>query len=299
MSLGFGNLRRRAILLAAMAGPAFGETPVRVRLYDYAGVPPRILEQAQAYASTLFSEAGIAMEWARCSPGESGVPGDAACRPPFDPLNLEIRILSREMAKRAHTREHALGYALLAPGFHHVAAVFYHRALELEKGLPGRPLRYPGRGPGPRNRPPPARPAPSLSHRHHVRSLGRRGLEAHSKGPPAIHCRGSSRHGPHALPGKSRALSARRGGTAAAALTKKAAPLRGAPLRYTHTLTPRAPRTVSPASPPAPPASPPAAARQAASRSAAPQSRTPAPSTAPAWPPRCPPAIPAIRPFRS
>ncbi|MCC6859545.1 MAG: hypothetical protein IT158_13330 [Bryobacterales bacterium] len=139
MSLGFRNLRRRAILLAAMAGPALGETPVRVRLYDYAGVPPRILDQAQAYASTLFSEAGIAMEWARCSPGESGVPGDAACRPPFDPLNLEIRILSREMAKRAHTTEHALGYALLAPGFHHVAAVFYHRALELEKAcLAGR-----------------------------------------------------------------------------------------------------------------------------------------------------------------
>ena len=47
---------------------------------------------------------------------------------------LQMRILDRRMAKRARSTRGCLGYALLTGRFDSVAAVFFHRAVDLESG---------------------------------------------------------------------------------------------------------------------------------------------------------------------
>ena len=118
-----------AVGLASAADP---EASIRVRLYDYAGVSQTTLARAKADASAILHGAGVRVEWTECPLREHDAPKDAACRHPVTPMDLQMRILNRDMAKRSGTTRHSLGYALLADGFDSIAAVFFHRAIDLE-----------------------------------------------------------------------------------------------------------------------------------------------------------------------
>ena len=121
-------------LMAAIgiAKPADAGAGIRVRLYNYASVPQKTLASAKADASAILQTAGVSAGWAECPLGEHDVPKDTACLLPLSPRDLQMRILDRGMAKRVGASRHCLGYALLADGFDSIAAVFFHRAVDLE-----------------------------------------------------------------------------------------------------------------------------------------------------------------------
>jgi hypothetical protein len=74
----------------------------------------------------------VSLGWAECPLSEHDASKDGACHLPLSPRDLEMRILDRGMAKRVPSSRHCLGYALLADGFDSIAAVFFHRAVDLE-----------------------------------------------------------------------------------------------------------------------------------------------------------------------
>jgi hypothetical protein len=119
------------------AGLANAQEPtavIRVRLWNYAGVPPRSLADAKRDTSAIFERAMVRVEWAECRLREGDGPKNTACLLPITPLDLQMRILDRRMEKRARSTRGCLGYALLTDGFDSIAAVFFHRVAELERG---------------------------------------------------------------------------------------------------------------------------------------------------------------------
>jgi hypothetical protein len=96
---------------------------IPILLYDYAGVSPDTVSQAKAAASRILEDAGVQLLWLEC-PCEASASARA----------LQVRIIPKEMAKLSRVGKDSMGYALVLDGSGRVAAVFYYRALELEKG---------------------------------------------------------------------------------------------------------------------------------------------------------------------
>jgi hypothetical protein len=103
---------------------------VRVFLYDYARVSPAVLAGAKAVAAAMFERAGVQVEWTECPVRAEEPPKVSPCDR-FIPGDVQLRILTAEMAKRARTTRHCLGYAVTKSGS--VAAVYYHRAVEMKR----------------------------------------------------------------------------------------------------------------------------------------------------------------------
>ena len=116
-----------------VAGAA--EVQVRVRLQDYANVPPVWLANAKAVAAAILENGGVSISWADCSP--SSERRDAVCSIQPGPIDLQLRILSEEMAKRIHRSRQSMGSAMVSGRFPVIASAFYHRAVELEAKKPG------------------------------------------------------------------------------------------------------------------------------------------------------------------
>jgi hypothetical protein len=114
---------------------AAAEVEVRVRLQDYANVPAVWLTKAKAVATGILENGGVSVLWSDCSPNSEI--RDTLCSIPLGPIDLQLRILSKEMANRTHRARHNIGYAMVSGRFPSVAWVFYHRAVELESGKLG------------------------------------------------------------------------------------------------------------------------------------------------------------------
>ena len=111
------------------------EVEVRVRLQDYANVPAVWLERAKTVATEILENGGVTVLWSDCSPNSGR--WDTLCSFPLGPVDLQVRILNEEMAKRTHRSRHSMGYAIVSGRFPSIASVFYHRAVELEAGKSG------------------------------------------------------------------------------------------------------------------------------------------------------------------
>ena len=111
------------------------ELEVRVRLQDYANVPAVWLTKAKAVATGILENGGVRVLWSDCSPTSER--RDALCSIPLGPIDLQVRILSEEMAKRTLRSRQSMGNAMVSGQFPSIASVFYHRAVELEAGKPG------------------------------------------------------------------------------------------------------------------------------------------------------------------
>lgn len=106
-----------------------------VRLQDYANVPAVWLTKAKAVATGILENAGVRVLWSDCSPNSGR--RDTVCSIPSGVIDLQLRILSKEMAKRTHRTRHSMGYAMVSGRFPSIASVFYHRAVELEAAKSG------------------------------------------------------------------------------------------------------------------------------------------------------------------
>jgi hypothetical protein len=113
-----------SLLALAFLNPAASQ--IRVRLYDYAGASPDTLARSKAAAGEVLAAAGVELFWLDCP--------SSACGLPVTPSDLQLRIVTEEMARRVAVTKTCLGYAVLAGEFSSIASVFFHRALELEKG---------------------------------------------------------------------------------------------------------------------------------------------------------------------
>jgi hypothetical protein len=111
------------------------EVEVRVRLQDYANIPAVWLTKAKAVATGILENGGVRIVWSDCSPNSEKQ--DILCSIPLRPIDLQLRILSKEMAKRTPRSRQSMGSAMVSGRFPSIASAFYHRAVELEAGRSG------------------------------------------------------------------------------------------------------------------------------------------------------------------
>jgi hypothetical protein len=76
-----------------------------------------------------MERAGLQLAWAECAVGVAA-PKGSLCAGIVPTIDIQLRILNAGMAKGVGTTRDCLGYAVVASGS--VAAVYYHRAMELE-----------------------------------------------------------------------------------------------------------------------------------------------------------------------
>jgi hypothetical protein len=122
-----------------LVSPAFAavvqpETHIRVRLYDYVGLSSSTLAKMKEAASHVLERVGARLSWTDCKIRAEDPAKDPACELAVTPRDLQVRIVGGEMARRIGTDPHSLGYSWVTPDHSSVAAVYYHRAMELAKG---------------------------------------------------------------------------------------------------------------------------------------------------------------------
>jgi hypothetical protein len=122
-----------ALWMAALAAKA-EPVEIRVRLQTYVPISTSTLERAKGSASSILEQAGIRTFWSDCATRQGEVSRDPACSQPLTPLDLQMRILTEEMAKHTRRGHDSLGYALISGKFDSIAGAYFHRALDLEAG---------------------------------------------------------------------------------------------------------------------------------------------------------------------
>lgn len=130
-------MSRAAVLFLAAATPVlFAAEPARlelaseapvaltVRIYDYADVPPTVLQPAVREARRVFSRAGVEVRWAVCA-GPSRQKSEDCLRVATS-LDLRIRILPKSMGWPGR---HPFGAAVVPSGrgLGVLASVFWNR----------------------------------------------------------------------------------------------------------------------------------------------------------------------------
>jgi hypothetical protein len=98
---------------------------VRVRVYDYAGIAPETLTEAQSVAASFYTAIDIAIDWAPTmgprAPKRSDVENGRL-------QDFTINVLSRNMVARRAWPSGAIGSAVVAPeGGGRIAYVLYDR----------------------------------------------------------------------------------------------------------------------------------------------------------------------------
>ncbi len=136
-----GRLARAALLLALLVlSPALSaaedaegaDLPLRVRVYDYVDLPPRVLAAARKNAEYILAGAGIKILWEQCRVRGDDANQDASCRQPLSASDIQLRIIRQEMAQKVSSSEQCLGFAWLFEGGAGIGAVFHHRVEEMQ-----------------------------------------------------------------------------------------------------------------------------------------------------------------------
>jgi hypothetical protein len=121
-----------SLVLSAPGLPLSAEHPdIRARLQVYARVSPATLQEAKEVASFIFEKAGVRLSWAECPTREGEPAADQVCGLPTTLMDLQLRIIDKQMAKRAKKRAACLGYAVASGGEGSIASAYHHKAEEL------------------------------------------------------------------------------------------------------------------------------------------------------------------------
>ena len=121
---------------AQMPAGGLGEhdLTIKVRVYNYADVPPADLSAAAEVAERIFRIHGVGLAWFDCARNAAELPlYPAREQAGGGPAALALKILPRSMARRYSVPKDIFGFALPAGkgGFSKYANVFFHRAEEL------------------------------------------------------------------------------------------------------------------------------------------------------------------------
>jgi hypothetical protein len=114
-----------ALLVVDGASRAEADDTIRVRAYDYAGIAPDILTEAQRLAAGFYAAIDVAIDWAPTFGPRGRKNGDRE----HDRLqDFTIIVLSRSMVSRRPWPAGAIGTAVVAPeGGGRIAYVLYDR----------------------------------------------------------------------------------------------------------------------------------------------------------------------------
>lgn len=98
--------------LTQAGSPAKAEanSPITIRLYNYADLTPAAQARAEKVASDILRKAGITAQWLDCPIAK--VQQNPACSLPLRPTELILRILPGSKASRAALDRASCGYAL-------------------------------------------------------------------------------------------------------------------------------------------------------------------------------------------
>lgn len=101
-------------LLAVLAADAqTGAPAITIHVHDYAGVSPQTLAEAEKVAAGIFDEAGVRTGWVNVALTMENVQAKPADGAVFTLADIQLSILSQEMADRDGAPNDALG---VAPG---------------------------------------------------------------------------------------------------------------------------------------------------------------------------------------
>jgi hypothetical protein len=111
-----------ALLLCQVARGSTPALALTLRIYDYAGVPDKALNEAKRQVRRIFTKAGIEARWLDCT----AEPPDPGCFQRLQPAGLTIRIVS---GRSPSGKGHLFGLAFVpAEGFGEYATIFYGEA---------------------------------------------------------------------------------------------------------------------------------------------------------------------------
>jgi hypothetical protein len=102
--------------IARLAGAVVPQPELHItaRVYNYANLPGDTLARAEAEATRVFQQIGVAVEWLDCSLGSGFPPQPAACNHPVRPTHLAVKLLPLEMMDGLHLGRVTMGFAALA-----------------------------------------------------------------------------------------------------------------------------------------------------------------------------------------
>ena len=92
---------------------AGAESPLTVRLYDYAKPGDRILSHAKQEAVRTLGSVGIGVRWLDCPLTMEELRTNRACDAPTGPTDLVIRLLAPQMREEVSSETGTFGYALV------------------------------------------------------------------------------------------------------------------------------------------------------------------------------------------
>jgi hypothetical protein len=118
------------LLLAPLSAAQLPQ--INVRIQTYVEISSSTLRDATETAGHTLLTAGIRVAWADCSPSQDPSIQDAICSEPVTPVDLQVRIIGEDMAKRVGRGTSCMGYAVTGGEFGMIAAAYLHRAAELE-----------------------------------------------------------------------------------------------------------------------------------------------------------------------
>jgi hypothetical protein len=113
-----GVLMLRAINGQAQTRPELaveGELAITIHLYNYAGIAPAVLAEAEATSDGLLAEAGVKTDRLDCTPGSPAKDGEDSCGRVSLATHFQMNLLKREgnFAGRSQTW---LGFSVLPRG---------------------------------------------------------------------------------------------------------------------------------------------------------------------------------------
>ncbi len=95
---------------AGSTAKAEANSPITIRLYNYADLTPAAQARAEKVASDILRKAGITAQWLDCPIAKNQQ--NPACSLPLRPTELVLRILPGSKAARAALDRASCGYAL-------------------------------------------------------------------------------------------------------------------------------------------------------------------------------------------
>lgn len=128
----FVVITARPLEAAQLSGAApHGDTQIRIRVYNYAGVSEDVLQKAEDVTTDIFQKAGVDFVWFTCA--RNGKFSDkASCPDAMDTTDLILNIVPHSMSKGLRRKDEVEGLAVDGPdNFSGHAWVFFDRAKEV------------------------------------------------------------------------------------------------------------------------------------------------------------------------
>ena len=121
----------RILFMALVLNAPLAASQITIRIYDYAGIEPRLLQRARQQAAKIMERAGVTSRWQKCRTSEKETEHDASCAQRAGAAVIQLRVYPANMAKKIATAGIQFGFFLPSDrGFGVIAGVYLDRILD-------------------------------------------------------------------------------------------------------------------------------------------------------------------------